>query len=725
MAPGRSCIAVGLSHCNDYREANPLKLGAEHVPLPCSLLELVLDRYAEPPGIGSNPHPMQLDELLEYLKSIENFNLSPWVAIVGQTEAIGDPATPSREQVAILRWLGKALEIWEKQYPLEGRIAAQVRRLKPLSAALAITDPRFMQPGAHPLHQLLDNIQARAIGWQSRLDRVGTILEQQVTSAVDQSRRWFDNRSADLAGICAEFSAAAERDQARAQRMVQRVVETETGKVRTASAKQEAARMINALLEKYPAPEEIGEFIKGPWYTSAQLLLLKLGPDSAQWEEMSATTETLLDSLQSLDEAQEARRQHIFAVVTQLPREMRRWLLSLHHDTEAVNEAMGLVERAHLRILRHQPLELQHIAPLIADGENVNADEERSPSTLKNWQEGQWFSVDSDEGILRVQLALKVAQSQQLLFTNMAGIKVLQLSYAQFSRYLEEGKAKALHSGASFSLCLAYAVGIDSVEILDALVSALTEAEPASGPSHEPEPQPAQASGTKPNFEQESDPLPMLEQESELELELEPESQLAPVPAQEPSEHNDSQHHLQELLGLNSSTEAPRESWDLSRQPPVDKKPWSSGGFLIEQAEEIKSRGGFLDQQSTDISIGADQLAGQEKNSDASAGYLTENVRDNDAGIGHFTEQEPERQVKLRMGTWLGFHDGETPLMARLAVHDPEEGYYIFVNRNGVKMRQVSSEELLKLIDTGLVDILETNSNFRDDVTEVRKKLDQ
>ena len=77
------------------------------------------------------------------------------------------------------------------------------------------------------------------------------------------------------------------------------------------------------------------------------------------------------------------------------------------------------------------------------------------------------------------------------------------------------------------------------------------------------------------------------------------------------------------------------------------------------------------------------------------------------------------------MGAWLGFHDGETPLMARLAVHDPEEGYYIFVNRNGVKMRQVSSQELLSLIDSGMVDILETNSNFRDEVTEVRKNLDQ
>ncbi len=632
MAPGRPGTAVGLSDCNDYRETNPLKLGAEHVPFPCSLLELVLDRYAEPPGMGSNPHPMQLDELLEYLKSIDNFNLSPWVAIVGQTEAIGDPATPSREQVAILRWLGKALEIWEKQFPLEGRIAAQVRRLKPLSAALAIVDPRFMQPGTHPLHQLLDNIQARAIGWQSRLDRVGAILEQQVTRAVDQSRGWFDNHSTDLAGICTEFSAAAERDQARAQRMVQRVVETETGKVKTASAKQEAARMINALLEKYPAPEEIGEFIKGPWYTSAQLLLLKFGPDCEHWEEMSATTETLLDSLQSLEEAQEARRQHIFAVVTQLPKEMRRWLLSLHHDTEAVNEAMGLVERAHLRILRRQPLELQHIAPIVVTGEHIIAGEEQNPNTLKNWQEGQWFSVDSDEGILRVQLALKVAQSQQLLFTNMAGIKVLQLSFAQFSRYLEEGKVKALHSGASFSLCLAYAVGIDSVEILDALVSALAETELTSSPRYEPEPEPEPGLSPKPKLEQAPDLEP--------DLELEAESQPEPAPAQETSEQEEPQHPSPELHGLNSSTTAPKEGWDLSRQRPVDKKPWNSGGFLIEQAEEIKARGGYLTQQSTDIATGADHLTDQEKNIDAAAGHLTEKVRDHGAGQGHFTEQQ-------------------------------------------------------------------------------------
>ena len=62
--------------------------------------------------------------------------------------------------------------------------------------------------------------------------------------------------------------------------------------------------------------------------------------------------------------------------------------------------------------------------------------------------------------------------------------------------------------------------------------------------------------------------------------------------------------------------------------------------------------------------------------------------------------------------------------MARLAVHDLEGDYYIFVNRKGVKMRQITRLELLKLIDDGMVDILEAHSNFRDEVTEVRKNLD-
>ena len=57
--------------------------------------------------------------------------------------------------------------------------------------------------------------------------------------------------------------------------------------------------------------------------------------------------------------------------------------------------------------------------------------------------------------------------------------------------------------------------------------------------------------------------------------------------------------------------------------------------------------------------------------------------------------------------TWLGFHDSEIPLLARLAVHDPAQDSYIFVNRDGVKLRELSGRELQRLFDDDIVDVLE------------------
>ena len=65
----------------------------------------MLDRYAEAPGAGGNAHPMETEELVEYLKDIDDFSVSPWVAVMERADAIGDPATPSREHTAVLRWL--------------------------------------------------------------------------------------------------------------------------------------------------------------------------------------------------------------------------------------------------------------------------------------------------------------------------------------------------------------------------------------------------------------------------------------------------------------------------------------------------------------------------------------------------------------------------------------------------------------------------------------------
>jgi len=612
MAPDRPGGTVVLSHSADYLETRPLKLSAEHFPLPCSLRELVLQRYAPPETTADNEPPMPMEELLQYLKNIDNFDLTPLEAVLLQTEAIGDPALPTMEQTATLQWLGTALHNWQQHFPLEQPLASQLRQLQSLAAALAVTDSAFLIPGAHPIHRLLDTLQACAIGWQSRLGRAGVATQQQITKTIDRALAWFDNTGTDLEAIYGELAAVAQRDQARAGRMTQRTVETEQGRIKTADARRQAARMINTALEKFQATEAIGDFLKGPWYASAQLVALKYGSDSEEWEKMSVTTDTLLDSLQTVEEPAENRRQYIFEVVTQLPKDIRRLLLSLQHDSEAVEDAVGLIEFTHLQVLRNQVLELEEIAAIDVGSDDAAERDRDHVDALDHVEVGQWWRIDLGDGEpLRLQLALKLEDEQQLLFTNQAGLKALRQSYRDFADLLARQKVTELHCGASFSASLASAAGIDSIEQLEIL---------------------ADATAVLPGGMAVDDPTQYTGLEG----------------------IDDSIEHIEQY--------AVDEPVQQTRQEAPDEPAPVAGA---------------------------------------------------------------DEDLNLPMGTWLGFHDGDKPLMAKLAAHDREKGNYIFVNRKGIKILQLSETVLLQMVDDGLVDILQTNSTFRDRVTQAQRQPEE
>ena len=161
----------------------------------------------------------------------------------------------------------------------------------------------------------------------------------------------------------------------------------------------------------------------------------------------------------------------------------------------------------------------------------------------------------------------------------------------------------------------------------------------------------------------------------------------------------------------------------MAEHQPADSGPVEGRGYLTDQLEEFEANDG--------ATLG--------KNQAAAPGQAPSPAQETDEK--HWQEQpepvpeatpEPEAPeqddqeatINLPMGAWLGFHDGETPIMAKLAVHDPENDYYIFVNRQGLKLRQLGTSELFKLINSGLVDILETNSNFREEVSLTRTDKD-
>ena len=630
-----------------------------------------MERYADAASAVDADLAMDAEELYSYLRNMDCDAFYPLEGILAQTEAIGDPAQPTNEQRAVLKWLGAATRDWEQHFSLEEPLAAELRRLRPIVAALAVTDSSFLTPGAHPLHQLLDAIQMYAIGWQARLGRVGKALEEEISGSVDAALAWFDSSATDLAAISADVAASATKASARARKMTKRLIETEHGRIRIADSKQQAALMINAALEDFPAPAEVGAFLKGPWYDSAQLVLMKFGEDSAEWKNMSRTTTNLLDSLQagaggSADEA--GRRQHVSELVSLLPKDLKRWLLSLQHDGEAVSDVLGGVEYFHSKVLSEQALELENISPLPTH-KNHRGDQSVD-KTLSQIHEGQWFALNIDDSpSLRAILVLRLEAEQQLLFANQAGIKVLISSFTEFAQLMANGRVTLLDSGASFSRCLARNAGLETQEDLDELTGVTAER------ARLKEEERLKAQQLRVRMEQEKAERERVELERQLRKQEEIEKlQREMVEAErQQREYDEAERLLQEQR-------------EQERQQ------------LVHEQEEAKRL--------------------QKKWEDA-ARLHRERVADAEdvpAGTG----------LNISRWSWLGFRDGdgEEVVMARLAVYNRELNDYSFVDRYGTKLRQLSGKELLIIMTRGLVDILEARSRFQDEVAQAQKQVD-
>ena len=651
----------------------PLKLTAEQFPLPCSLQKRVLERHGGAIAQTDSDLAMNTQELLNYLRNIDCDKFSPLQGVVAQTEAIGDPALPSREQTATLKWVGTAIQEWQQQFPIEEPIAGQLRRVTPLVAAVAVTDPDFFTPGAHPLHQLLDTLHQLAIGWQPGLGRAGKSLEEQVRKVVDSALSWFDSQRTDLAAITQELKAAADRSRAATGKVVQRLVEAESGRLRFAASRRQAARMINAALEEFPAPPPIGEFIRGPWYESAQLVLLKFGEASSEWETISLITTKLLFSLQmpaAEVEGEAGRRQYIFELVSQLPDDLRRWHISNRGGSEDLDKTLQVLESLHAKVLRQQALALQKIPPILL--EEGKREELHTGRALERIHEGQWFILDTDNNPpLRATLAARIESEQQLLFTNLAGVKILQLSFVEFAQLMTRDKVSRLDTGASFSRSLARSAGVVSQEDLDDVTGVAAER------ARLLEEQRQKAEQERIRLEQEEAEKARIEFER-MQREQERLDQLR-------REQEEAERQRQELEEI---ARRRREKTELEYQRNASELAQIA---RLQQEWEVASRR-YRDQAEVQL-----QQPGSERSNEKGAPL-------------------DDSELSLPSGTWLGFRDGEEAVIARLAVYDRQRNYYIFVDRHGVKIRQVSSRELLLLFARGVTDILESRPTFRDEV---------
>ncbi len=572
-------------------------LPAQHFPLPVSLHERILQQLSPRGGNagGAGAATMRLEEVVDYLQECDDPELSPLQAILARAEQIGDPVAPSPEHSALLSWVGSGFEIWESHFPLAPPLTAQLRRLKPLAARLAVTQRGFATPGAHGLHQLLDALHDAALGWQPDLGRTGEATLKLVEQTVGELLAIPADEEAALARSIAAATESARRLESRSLRMLQRAADVERARLRTERARYSAAQMISEALGNAPLPPAIGDFLGKEWFESAQLVLLKFGGDSPEWAAMGKATRDLANSFSGPRSEADAQPES----AARLRRELRRWLIGVQHDAQALNQLLGNLEYTLLRALRGETLESRHYPPIEAPGQGAAG--RAPPAGLEEVLPGRWFELHEARGnSVRMQLALRQDEQQLLLLCRPSGQQSRSIDFSTFAGELERGGITPLIAGASFSRCLAAAAGVIGDANLAALGIRLSPASAAA--------QSAQ-----------------------------------PVDAP-----------------LSESVRTPPASETATATP---DKPAPAA-----QAEELPVP---------------------------------------------------------PLGTWLGFHDIDPPLLAKLAMHDAVRRLLIFVNRKGLELRRMDEEEYRALIDGNQIDILEARSNFREEVARARRRLEK
>ncbi|MCX2979501.1 DUF1631 family protein [Halieaceae bacterium IMCC14734] len=605
-----------------------------------------------------------LDVLLTLGTSVEPN--APLRAIA--SAALPDSNALAADQSAILDWLDATFASLSATPLLDPALESRIQSMRSALAALAISERDFLLIGKHPVHKMLDTIYERGIGWHSGLERAGRVVTEKLDDIEAALHSQLTKQPRDLAQLNTELNEFFEREANAFSRMRERIIATEQGRLKATSARTSVADALNELMLGAQFPAAVRDFLHGPWFDSMQLTLIKHGGDSDLWHRMLKITETLVWTVQPSEAISDARRQRLYKIIPQLPRELKELLVSLDNSVGEKERVIAQIEEVHFQILRKQPLERLEPEPILNGPTKIRTRvAEQLVEQVLPLEEGQWFTINSEQGDQsRICLALKLNEYQQMLFVNRAGAKVMQKTFEEFSYLMSSGVAETLPKRAGFSTTLHACAGLEqAIENEDVayrkprkavIFRPHTKAPSAAMPAPEPVPAPEPA------------PEPVPEEIAE------PSIAAATEPEQTEAIGLTATNLTEQTPGLSEPAD-PGDTESTTLTEPLEKTPDEPAGIEIEVLEEPP--------------------AAQEK-------------------------AEAVASKDLPIGSWIKFHDTDGK-PAKLAVRVESLDKFIFVDGRGVKKREFKAVQLQLLLDSGRAEILSTTPNFADTVSTIVK----
>jgi len=578
------------------------------------------------------------------------------------------------DDAPILRWIDATFSHWQARYPLDNALQNPIAHIRPLAASFALTDDRFFIPGGHGLHRLLDAIHNGLNGWQASLGGSSQNALEGVREAVQRARRDFPSEP-QVDNTLAAFQQKLRSHEAQLKQLDQVLLEREAATLVDDSARLRTAIAINQLLVAHQVPGSVARFLKSDWLESGIIIARRHGFDSDAWRNYIRTSQLLVDAVQPVAEDDLDGQQRLQQTMQQLPQTLARQLESLQPDSDAVAGAVGLIEYALLRNMRGEDLGLLHAEPIQARGLPESGPPSDEDLVEAGIQAGHWYLVDSADGPRRVRLAGSLVNNLYLLFMDFTGARASRKPSAEFRALLSSGEARSIDVADSFCRAMVEAADIQATEQRAVMAKEAAERE-------------AREAEEQLELERQQHQATMAREAAAAQRNERQAGDEAPTSGRNPSEalQRDDALQAQHEDGARQAAEIPHAQTAKSAQAQAH------------QATQDYSR---VEQHKTVLK-----------------------TADRDSMPASESPYESNTIVKLQipMGTWMGFHDRDPPLMARVAVRDLEKDSYIFTNREGIKLRELTVAQLIALIDRDMVDILERKTNFRETVNAMRQE---
>ena len=354
----------------------------------------------------------------------------------------------------ILYFTDRLCDECELHSDLEPELLLCFQRLRPFIAAFFISHEDAVHSLQHPFLALIDQLWQAARYWSPDLGKQGEKYRARIEDMLEQLLQ-ANVATAPFDSWQDAFFSQWQKDIQRATLLASRICETERSSLAGKNAEQVVRRQIHALLLRAEMPAVVESLIKEPFRHSLKLIFSAHGADSQQWQAAVTTIQHLQDSMLAPQTAEE--KQLSYQLIPRVPDALRACLVSIADPVE-MDSWIEQIEALHMRILIGSAVELQ-VAELPSSlSETIGVNANVSEALLEQVAlipVGNWIIYQRENGeVTRCRLVLKLDDAGQMLFVNVLGAKCLEKTFEEFAYLLAARHVRLMDEDSHFSQIL-------------------------------------------------------------------------------------------------------------------------------------------------------------------------------------------------------------------------------------------------------------------------------